>query len=117
MKNNGLKLAVVTGANKEFATKIVSNYFESYFDVLINGEDVKNSKPSPEPYLKALELLKLSSQEVLVIENAPLGIKSAKNANLEVLALQTTLEKSKLKEADLIFKNHEDLFQYVKQNI
>ena len=114
LKNLNLKLAIVTGANKEFAEKILNNYFSNIFDIIITGNDVKNGKPSPEPYLKATKKLNIKANNLIVIENAPLGIQSAKSAGLNVLAIETTLKKENLKLADKIFKNHKELFDYIR---
>lgn len=113
----GIKTAIVTGSRREFAEKVVKNHFEGLFDFIISSDDVNRSKPYPDPYLKAVEFLKFKKEECLVIENAPLGIESAKEAGLKVYALQTTLDKKHLMQADKIFKNHEDMIKYVLDNI
>lgn len=56
---------------------------------IISASDVKFGKPHPEPYLKALERAQKEANRCLVIENAPLGIKSATAADLAVLAVNT----------------------------
>lgn len=117
IKLKKLKLAVVTGSSKDFVNMVVDKKFKNIFDVIVCSDDVKKSKPAPDPYLKAVELLKLSKNEMFVIENAPLGIKSAKKAGLQVFALETTLNKKHLTEANKIFKNHKELFEYVKKII
>ncbi|NLF24392.1 MAG: HAD family phosphatase, partial [Deltaproteobacteria bacterium] len=41
----------------------------------------------------------------LVIENAPLGIESAKNAGMQCIALSTTLAREHLTQADLVLNS------------
>ena len=113
LKLKGLKLAMVTGASKVQALKVVKD-FENVFDLVVTADDVVNSKPAPEPYLKAVKELGLNKEDCIVIENAPLGIQSAKAAGLKVIAIETTLHKKDLHEADLILENHENLFTYLK---
>ena len=117
LKEKGLRLGLVTGSNKNFTAKIINNNFKGIFEVVITGEDTKFGKPNPEPYLKAKEKLNLKETEVLVVENAPLGIASAKSAGLEVIAIETTLEKKHLKQADKVLKNHLELLKYFKKII
>ena len=112
LKKQGFKLAVVTGSNREFADKVVSSFFGGSFDFVITSDDVIKGKPNPEPYLKAINLIGLEKKDLVVIENAPLGIKSAKDAGLKVIALETTLDKMHLGEADIVFNNHAGLFDY-----
>jgi beta-phosphoglucomutase len=114
LKKLDFQLAIVTGANKKFATSIINKKFKNIFDVIIVGEDTAIGKPSPKPYLKALSLLRTGPQNTLVIENAPLGIKSAKGARLRVLALTTTLPRKELASADLIFPNHKKILGHFK---
>jgi beta-phosphoglucomutase-like phosphatase (HAD superfamily) len=77
-------------------------------DKLITGRDVRHGKPHPEPYLKALSKSGWKPSEVVVIENAPLGIQSAKGAGIYTVAINTgILEDAVLLEsgADLLFRD------------
>ena len=86
------------------------------FQVVNDGEETKICKPSPEPYLKAVERLGVSKESCLVIENAPLGIRSAKSAGLRCIAVTSYLDQECLKEADLIIDNHREIGLYI-QNV
>jgi len=116
LKKQGLKLAVVTGSDKKFVQPIIQKEFFQIFQVVISGDDVRYSKPSPAPYRLALKKLNVKSSEALVIENSPLGIKSAKSAKIKTFALATTLNKKYLKQADKIFSDHKELLKYLKSN-
>ena len=65
---------------------------------------------------KAVQRLGISKDQCLVIENAPLGIRSAKNAGLRCIAVTSYLDQECLKEADLILDNHREIGLYI-QNI
>ena len=58
-----------------------------------------------------MKKLSVSPEESIVVENAPLGIKSAKTAGAYCIALTTTLDKEYLEEADEIVTNHQELFE------
>ncbi len=109
------KLAVVSGSNNKTVHYIIDSFFPDTFQVIIGGDDVKESKPSPEPYLKAVEKLGVPGKQCLVIENAPLGIRSARSAGLRCIAIPTYLEKEKLKEADVIVESHRELERYIHE--
>lgn len=117
LKKRGLKLAVGTGGRKEVAEEKINEFFPNIFDIIISSDNVKHGKPDPETYLKALEKLNIKSSEAVVIENAPLGVKAAINAQIKVYALKTTLTEKELHEADKIFDNHEILFDYLLDEI
>lgn len=97
----GLKLAMVTGTSRFN----VQNHFPDLlakFDVIVTADDVKRTKPDPEPYETAVAKLGLRKDECVVVENAPLGIKSAKAAGLRVIAITSTNPPDALKEADVV---------------
>ena len=54
-----------------------------YFEDVIFGNDVKHFKPAPDPYLLAVERLRVRSP--LVIEDSDAGVAAGKAAGLEVL--------------------------------
>ena len=105
----GFKLALVTGTARHELLKILPKNIYKLFYVIITGSDVQNGKPHPEPYLNAIKNLKVSVKDALVIENAPFGITSAKDAGLRCFALQTSLPKKYLIKADRIFRSIKDL--------
>ena len=47
-----------------------------YMDFVISNEDIKNPKPSPEGYDKAIRKLKLQPNECMVVEDSPKGIEA-----------------------------------------
>ncbi|HLD25152.1 MAG TPA: HAD family phosphatase [Patescibacteria group bacterium] len=109
IKDRGLKLALVTGALRHRVEEMTPKDLLELFDVVISADDITYPKPDPEPYQKALEKLNVQPSEAVVIENAPLGIESAKRAGCFVVAIETTLPQSRLIQADTIIKSHEHL--------
>ncbi len=112
LSKNQIPIALVTGSRKEFVSEVLSK-LPVTFDIIVTGDDVKEGKPSPEPYLLAMDRHSFKPSEWLVIENAPLGIESAKRAGAYCLALETTLDKKYLNEADVIIRP-KDLQRQVK---
>lgn len=115
LKNKKIRLAVVSGANKKFVKDVVSNLFPNFFEIIITGSDVRKGKPNPESFLKAIKDLNCDPENILVIENAPLGIESAKKANLKTYALATTLDVQFLGDANKVFHSHEELLRELKK--
>ncbi len=102
-------LALVSASPKEKLKKTVPKYFLNSFDAIISGDDIKYGKPNPEPYLKAIEALSVDPKSCIAIENAPLGIQSAKAAGVYCIAIPNTLPKKALKSADRIVDNLKNL--------
>lgn len=109
LHRRNIKLSLVTGTSRHELHQILPDYLYDLFSVIVTGTDVKHGKPHPEPFLKALKLLKLKPREALVIENAPLGIQSAKQAGLRCLALASSLPKQFLHEADAVFSSIKEM--------
>ena len=91
LKTNGIQVMIVTGSNQKSLIDRIQNDFNITKDLIITGADVSIGKPHPEPYLKALERSGLKQENVIIIENAPLGIKSAKAAGVYTVAVNTGL--------------------------
>lgn len=113
LKNNGRKTALVTGGKKYRILESIPRDFIAQFDALITADDVEFTKPNAESYIKAVELLNVKIKNCVVVENAPLGIQSAKTAGMFVIALKTTLSERYLLDADLILESIEDLLKFI----
>lgn len=111
------ELGLVTGSNRKTVENFLEEYFQGVFDVVVTQEDTEEKKPHPEPFLKGIEKLEVEKEQAVVIENAPLGVKSAKEAGLECWAVATYVEKKSLEEAgaDKVFSNHEELIDQVQK--
>jgi len=114
LTKQGIAIWVVTGSSQGKFLDALLNDFDGYVsaDQVISGNDVKHGKPNPEPYLMALKKSGFNSTEVIVIENAPLGILSAKAAGIFTVAINTgILDDSVLLDsgADLVFKDWNEL--------
>jgi beta-phosphoglucomutase len=107
------KLAVVSGSDRKTVRKTIDTFFPDTFDVIVDGDDTYEGKPSPLPYLKAAEKLGIPKEHCLVIENAPLGIRAAKKAGMICIAMPTYLDREQLKEADVIADSHKALGKYI----
>ena len=114
LKKQGIAIWIVTGSSQGKFLEALLSDFEGYVtaEQVISGNDVKHGKPNPEPYLLALKKSGLNSNEVIVIENAPLGILSAKAARIFTVAINTgILDDSVLLDsgADLVFQDWNEL--------
>ncbi len=109
LKARGFKLALVTGTARHEVERILPKDLLRDFDVTVTGDEVRRGKPHPEPYLIALKKLGLKGRDAVVIENAPFGIHSAKRAKLLCLALETSLSRRYLKDADRVFSSFGEL--------
>lgn len=100
----GYRLALVTGTVRETVNRLFQKLsLDTKFEVVVTGDLLRHSKPDPEPYKTAIQQLRLSARDCVAIENAPLGIRSAKRAGLACVSLTTSLPEEFLLEADFVF--------------
>lgn len=89
LHRHGLKLAIASSSTPELIKRI-ADIFEltPYFDCLVSGLSVPNSKPAPDIFLKACEELKVSPDEAIIIEDSMNGVLAATRANITAIGLQ-----------------------------
>lgn len=110
-----LEIYIVTGSGQATLLDSLESNFPGIFqkEKMITAFNVKQGKPHPEPYLTALEKSGLQPWEVVVIENAPLGVESATLAGLFTIAINTgPLNPKVLSDsgASIVFNGMKDLF-------
>jgi len=115
IKSQKLEIFVVTGSGQPSLIDNLEISFPGFFQKkkMITAYDVRFGKPHPEPYLMALKKSGLNPWEVVVIENAPLGVESSSKAGLFTIAVNTgPLDPSVLSEsgANIVFNSMKELF-------
>ncbi|MGN0441131.1 MAG: HAD family hydrolase [Acutalibacteraceae bacterium] len=81
LKENGYRIALATATPPERAEKYLRAHdLYKYFDVTVSASMVSLGKPAPDIYLRAAEMLGLSAQSCLALEDSPNGIRSASSA-------------------------------------
>lgn len=85
-KARGLKLAIATSATRRKPESHLKRLgLLEYFDAFSTAELCENIKPAPDLFLKAAELLKVSPEECLAIEDSGNGLISANRAGMRCL--------------------------------
>jgi beta-phosphoglucomutase len=79
-----------------------------YIKVVVSADDVAISKPHPETFLKAAELLGVAPEDCLVFEDVPKGAEAAANAGMKAVILTTTHETDEFIDFDNILHFAED---------
>ena len=88
----GYKLGVATAAPPEnVALTLGCLGLSNFFDVIVNGAEVRNGKPDPELFLMAAARLAVDPRACLVFEDAPMGVEAARRAGMQAVVVTTTL--------------------------
>lgn len=86
LKKRNVKIAIGSSSKN---TMLILNRLgiENIFDIIVDGNDIKNSKPDPEVFIKAQEKLGLNANECIVVEDADSGIIAANRAHILVAGI------------------------------
>lgn len=87
----GLARVLVTGSGQKTLIDALSQDFPGVFTpgMIVSAADVAHGKPSPEPYERGLAKAACEPWQALVVENAPLGVRSGHDAGCFVCAVAT----------------------------
>lgn len=107
---------VVTGSAQNILIDRLNSEYNGALqrDKMITAHDTKIGKPHPEPYLMAMEKSGYTTSNALVVENAPLGVESAKAAGLFTIGINTgPIKAEALKDAgaDLVMSGSKELYE------
>lgn len=88
LDSHNIAMAVATSAQRERADLVLGTLrIGDYFSAIVTANDIMHGKPAPDIYLKAAELLAVDPKECVVLEDAEVGILSAKEAGMLAIAV------------------------------
>jgi HAD superfamily hydrolase (TIGR01509 family) len=86
----GYKLAVCSNSiRKTVLTVLAKLEIIEYMDLIISNEDVKNSKPHPEMYWKAMSIMSCLPEQTLIVEDSPYGLLAASRSKSHILRVNS----------------------------
>jgi beta-phosphoglucomutase len=86
LKECGLKVAVAS-SSKNTPLILERIGMSDYFDTVVDGNDIRRSKPDPEVFLLAAQQLQVPPERCLVLEDAVAGIEAALAGNMRVIGV------------------------------
>jgi len=102
----GARLAIVSGARRaEIDAVLDASSLRDCFDAIVAAEDVTRGKPDPEGYRLArarLDAVAGTPLATVAIEDAPAGLRAARDAGARCIGLATTCPAAELDGADEI---------------
>ncbi|MFO8070141.1 MAG: HAD family phosphatase [Alkalibacterium sp.] len=86
LKEEGYKTVVASSSEREIVDRLLQlTNLHTYFDDFIGGDEVAKSKPHPEIFQKAAQLVGDEKSEILVLEDSLNGIRAACSAGYKVI--------------------------------
>lgn len=90
LKGEGYRLAVCSNSvSNTIAIMMEKAALMEYLEFFLSNEDVRNSKPDPEMYIKAIARLGLRPEECLIVEDNEKGIRAARASGGHVMIVDS----------------------------
>ena len=116
LHTSGYATAIVTSSNRKKMDRVFKELpvLAENIDTLITDEDVTESKPHPQGYLKAAERLCALPDSFVVVEDSLAGLEAGRRAGGRVVAIATTNPRSRIESlADITLDSTTDLWNYI----
>ena len=113
-KLNGFKIGLATSTRRQTVLSHLNKAkITDYFDEIVCGDEVKNSKPFPEIYTTACQKLNVNPNEAFSIEDSFNGVKSSTSAGVRCIMVPDILSPTdEIKKLAFTIKN--DLFEVIE---
>lgn len=96
----GIRIALATSASSRRARGTLEELgLATYFEAIVTGDDVPASKPDPAIYRLIMKRLDEAPQNLLAVEDAVSGVKSARAAGLRCVGIASAQQAEKLRAA------------------
>lgn len=109
LAKRGIKKAIGS-SSKNAATIMKMVGISDWFNAVVDGNMIHNSKPNPEVFVLAAAALGLPAEVCIVVEDAESGISAAKRAGCLAAAVGAARRSD---EADFVLERIEDLLKYI----
>ena len=90
LRRRNIVISVVTANEKDHCLPLIEKHgWDKYISHYTWGNEVKNAKPSPEIYLKAIKKVKAPMETSFTVEDSTNGVKASSDAGLKTFAVST----------------------------
>jgi HAD superfamily hydrolase (TIGR01509 family) len=91
LENTGYMIGVCSNSiRRTVLTALAKSGLTEYCSVILSNEDVKNSKPHPEIYWKAMSMMNCLPEETVIVEDSPPGLLAAARSSAKYIRVTST---------------------------
>ena len=96
LKNDGYLLACASNSIKTTVNLVLTKLkIKDLFDIVLSNEDVENPKPSPDIYIKTMNILNVKPSETIIFEDSLIGLTAAKDSKANVIKVIDSVDLNK----------------------
>jgi beta-phosphoglucomutase len=112
LQQENYRMAVCSNSIRESINLMMDKAaLSQYMEFIISNQDVEKPKPDPAMYNLGITKMKVSPQEVIIVEDNPIGIKAAKATGAHVLEVKDVSEVNYRRITDFILHVEKELNQ------
>jgi len=122
--SNGYKIAICSNSIRKSVLTVLSKLgITEYIDLILSNEDVKNPKPHPEIYWRAMSSIGVLPEETLIVEDSPYGLLAAFRSKSHIFRVKNSNEvrfeniNKKIKEIESGHTENSPKWQDLKMNV
>jgi beta-phosphoglucomutase len=91
LRDQGWQQAIATSAPRGNLDTIIDVLnIRHYFAALVDGEEVEEGKPNPQPFLLAARRLNVPPERCIVVEDSPSGIEGGRRGGMHTIGVLTS---------------------------
>ncbi len=106
LRNRGYKLACCSNSIRRSVLVMLSKIgLIEHMDLILSNEDVKNAKPHPEIYWKAMSIMDVLPEQTLIVEDSPTGLLAANRSRANILRVDNPNDLTEEKINSKLFTN------------
>lgn len=112
---NAIKCVIASSSDRDKVEFLAEKEgVRDYFAYIVAGDDVRNSKPNPEIFLKASQKSGIAPDKTLILEDSYNGYLAAKKSGIDYLIIHDT-SFDKLYKAENEAKSLQEVVDYIKE--
>lgn len=98
LESQGYSIGVCSNSiRRTVLTALAKTQLMEYCSVIVSNEDVKNSKPHPEMYWKAMSMMGKLPEETLIVEDSPPGLLAAERSRANYIRVDNPYDVTRKK--------------------
>lgn len=98
LESQGYSIGVCSNSiRRTVLTALAKTQLMEYCSVIVSNEDVKNSKPHPEMYWKAMSMMGVLPEETLIVEDSPPGLLAAERSRANYIRVDNPYDVTRKK--------------------
>lgn len=115
LDQRSIRRCIATSSSRERAAVLLETNGLTGFEFIMTGEDIAESKPHPEIFLKSLERADVAANRAMIIEDSKNGIMAARRSGAVTVLIPDVLEvdEEMKQQADHMFRSLLELKDYI----